>query len=335
MAGREDHLAYPEIVLAALDGDWQEYQGGPFDVRAVMASLPQRAKDAYAYDQVPWERFSSGPVVRADLEQLRNDDAETARHALRGLWGVLANSSRSACALTVPFLLRIGADARAHFRVDVLGMAAKIARQTTGPGLCTRAELLRVAYADNEWTFEPSGYPGHWSIQAAREAITADADLVIALLADPDPNVRVAAAYTLVSASGRADDIRGALHARLSVEEDPAARAGLVLAIAQVAREHGDTDGERWTRMLWSDIEAPPEMRVSAGLGWLCLTDAAVPSELRAVVDECASAATAQLMGPLPWMRAVEYEGDAGLQRCIRTLIHLQPDAPDRDGPPC
>lgn len=103
-------------------------------------------------------------MVRADLEQLRDDDAETARHALRGLWGVLANSSRSACALTVPFLLRIGADARAHFRVDVLGMAAEIARQTTGPGLCTRAELLRVAYAEDEWIFEPSGYPGHWSI---------------------------------------------------------------------------------------------------------------------------------------------------------------------------
>jgi hypothetical protein len=328
MAGWEDDLVYPAIVRAFLDGDPQDHQGGPLDVRTVVASLPREAKNAFGYDHVPWGRFSRGPETRADLEHLRADNADVARHALRGLRGELANSAVSACALTVPFLLRIGADPQAHFRADVLVLAAEIARQTTGPGLCTREKLLRVAYADDEWITEPSGYPGHWSIQAARDAVTADADLVMALLAAPDSRVRCAAAYTLAAASGREDDIKSALHVRLNVEGDPAVRAGLVLAAAQLAREHGDADGEAWTRTLWSDPEAPSEMRVSAALGWMCLTDAAVPDELRAAVDECATEATARLMAPLPWMRAVDYGGDTGLHRCVRMLLHTDTPEP-------
>lgn len=225
----------------------------------------------------------------------------------------------------MPFLLRVGADPHARFRADVLVLAAEIARQTAGPGLCTRAELLRVAHADDEWIIEPSCYPGHWSIQAAREAITADADVVVSLLADPDPQVRCAAAYALAAASGRGAVIKAALHARLGTEDDPFVRAGLVLAAAQLAREHGDADGEAWTRNLWSDPGAPREMRVSAALGWLCLTDAAVPDGLRAAVAECATGATARLMAPLPWMRAVDYGRDAGLERCVRTLLQPPP----------
>ncbi|WP_083734652.1 hypothetical protein [Actinomadura sp. CNU-125] len=202
MAWQKDHLAYPAVVQAFLHGDPQDHQGGPLDVRAVMASLPQRAKDTFEYDHVPWGRFSRGPETRADLEHLRDDDAETARRALRGLQGELATSARSACALTVPFLLRIGADTHAHLRADILVLASEIARQTRGPAMCTRMELLRVAYADDKWIIEPSVYPGHWSIQAARDSITADADLVIPLLAAPDPQVRCAAAYILAAASG-------------------------------------------------------------------------------------------------------------------------------------
>ncbi|WP_083734653.1 hypothetical protein [Actinomadura sp. CNU-125] len=112
----------------------------------------------------------------------------------------------------------------------------------------------------------------------------------------------------------------------MSTENDPTVRAGLVLATAQLAREHGDADGEAWTRTLWSDSKAPPEVRVSAALGWLCLTDAAMPDDLPAIVDECATDTTARLMAPLPWMRAVDDGRNAGLQRCIQTLIH--PDAP-------
>lgn len=148
----------------------------------------------------------------------------------------------------------------------------------------------------------------------------------------PAPRTGRCAAHGLrecyvVVASGREDDIKDALLARRSVEEDPALRAGLVLAAAQLARERGDPEGEVWTRMLWSDPQAPPKIRASPALGWMCLMDAAIPDELRVAMDECATDATGRLMASLPWMRAVDYEGHAGLRTCVRLL--LSPDAPN------
>ncbi|MFD8784991.1 HEAT repeat domain-containing protein [Kitasatospora sp. NPDC059599] len=117
-------------------------------------------------------------------------------------------------------------------------------------------------------------------MQAAREAITADTALLLPALDDPDPAVRLAAAYVL-AAAGRAHDILAAVHTRLLLEHDPAVRAGLVLAIAQLSRAHQDTATTAWMRACWSDPARPPEIRVSAALGWLCLTDDPVPDTLR------------------------------------------------------
>lgn len=61
MSGREDDPAYPAIAQAFLDGDPQDHQGGPLDVRAVVASLPRGAKDACGYDHVPWGGSHAAP----------------------------------------------------------------------------------------------------------------------------------------------------------------------------------------------------------------------------------------------------------------------------------
>ncbi|MFI6586021.1 hypothetical protein [Embleya sp. NPDC050493] len=127
--------------------------------------------------------------------------ARVVRRGLRGVRCELANSARSVCALVVPFLLRIAADSRhrhraAPRRADSLVLAGETARRNPGPGL--RSVHARGAaercHADDMWVHEPSGYPGHGSLQAARAAIAADAHLVTALLEDPDPHVRSAAA---------------------------------------------------------------------------------------------------------------------------------------------
>lgn len=210
MRGGEDDPSHRAAVQASLGGDAQEHAGGPLDVRAVPASVPREAKDAFAFGTIPWDRFPRGPETRAAVALLRSDDPAVAHRALRGVRGELADSAWSACALAVPFVLRVAADHRCHFRSDALVPAAETARRTPGPGLCTREEFLRVV--DDGWRVEPSGRPGHRGIQAARDAIAADADLVMALLDDPDAQVRCAAAYTLAATAGRRDDIHSALH---------------------------------------------------------------------------------------------------------------------------
>ncbi|AWT47220.1 collagen-like protein [Streptomyces actuosus] len=208
-------------------------------------------------------------------------------------------------------------------------------------GVSTRADMLRFR-GDDEWFFEVSGYMQNWSVQAARNAIAADSDLLLPLLDDPDPEVRNAAAYALAAASAREENILRAFHAQLLAEHEPAVRAGLVLAMAQLALAHQDARTVAWMRSCWSDPARPPEVRVSAALGWMCLTDLPVSDELRALLDEFATDKMARLMAPLPWMRAAEDTDGDGLRRCLRIMLHPgnpgtpgAPGAPGTPGAPC
>ena len=62
---------------------------------------------------------------------------------------------------------------------------------------------------DDLYGVEVTGYPAGWSVIAARSAITADITLLKPLLHDPDPAIRIHAAYALAAAT----DLDGAVHA--------------------------------------------------------------------------------------------------------------------------
>ncbi|GHF77574.1 hypothetical protein GCM10018790_64620 [Kitasatospora xanthocidica] len=313
------------VIRAFVDGDPLDQAGGPLDVRAVVAGIRPEAKDGFLIEEVPWERFPDGTDVREDLERSRSGEDCAVRRALSRINGLCANDMRAAAAPAVPFLVRFGTDQAAGHRAEALTVSGEVARMAH-QGVCRREDMLRFL-GDDEWRFEVTGYPQTWSVRAAREAITADADLLLPVLDDPDPAVRVGAAYALAAAVGRARHILAAVHARLTVEHDPAVRAGLVLAIAQLARAHRDLPTTAWMRTRWADPDRPPEVRVSAALGWLCLTDEPVPDDLRTAVDDLATSDLAELLEPLPWMQAASSATATGLRRCVHAMLH--PDIPD------
>ncbi|MFF7405241.1 hypothetical protein [Streptomyces murinus] len=326
MRSWENDPAYQAVERAFINADPLEQVGGPLDVRAVVAGIPAVAKDGFLIEEVPWGRFPEGVRVQESMERLRSGDAAAIDRALDMLGGLCANDMRAAVAPAVPFLLRIGADPQAHHRADALAVVSAVARWRHH-GVCTRADMLRPRYSGDEWGFEVTGYLGNWSVEAARDAIAADTDLLKALLDDPEVGIRMETAYVLAAASGHGQVIRDALHARLDIEDDPTVRAGLVLAVAELARAHQDTGALEWTRSCWSDRTHPPEVRVSAALGWMCLSDASVPDELHAMLDSLATDETARVMAPLPWMRVIEGIDGDGLRRCLLKMLH--PDAPD------
>ncbi|MER5986403.1 hypothetical protein [Streptomyces sp. NPDC001787] len=328
MTSWENDPAYPAVEQAFINADPLEQVGGPLDVRAVVAGIPAVAKDGFLIEQVPWGRFPEGVRVQESMERVRSGDAAAVDRALDMLGGLCANDMRAAVAPAVPFLLRIGADPQAHHRAAALAVVSAVARWRHH-GVCTRADMLRPRYSGDERGFEVTGYLGNWSVEAARDAITADVDLLKDLLDDPEADIRVGTAYVLAAASGRAQVVRDALHERLDIEDDPTVRAGLVLAVAELARARQDTRALEWTRSCWSDRTRSPEVRVSAALGWMCLSDAPVPDALHAMLDSLATDETARVMGPLPWMRAIEGIDGDGLRRCLREMLH--PDAPDSE----
>ncbi|MFD4723223.1 hypothetical protein ACFWOY_32910 [Streptomyces sp. NPDC058423] len=316
---------------------WPEpWAGTDADMRTVVGAIPQEVKDGFKYDEIPWQRFphfyGPGEEVPGRLGTLASGDAEAASRALGELWENLHHqgSTIAVGALAVPFLLRIAAAGLPGLRASTLRLVAEIGRcQHFGDG--KREGLLQVT----EDPLEAEGTtmcPTNWTIQAARDAITDDLHLLFPLLPDADPDVRSATAFVLAAVTSEIQHVSSALHRRLAVEDDPVVRVSLILAIAQLAREHQDENASTWTQELWSDPGRSSEIRIGAGLAWLCLVGDPVPDELRALLTDPSADQCSDLFQRVPWIEPVDYYG-SGLRCCIHEM--LTPDVPYRpDGPP-
>ncbi|MFD3701464.1 HEAT repeat domain-containing protein [Streptomyces sp. NPDC058646] len=318
------------MCRALADGaELSSFAGGPFDVRAVMADLRPEAKDDFLLGEVPWEHFPQGNRVREAVHLLHTGDSP-GRSGTGVVSGMCANDMRAAAVLAVPFLIRIAADTRHPHRVDALAEVSCPARARHF-GVASRDQLLlhrAETYDDlyDGYGVEVSGYPAGWSIDAARAAITADTALLRSFLDDPDPAIRIRAAYALATPTDRT--VRAVFRTRLAVEQDPIVRAALVLATAEATRAHPHPPTTEWIRERWRDRAQAPEVLLAAAIGWLCLTEEPAPDDLRATVDDLATDERAHAMDVLPWMAAAGASDETGLQRCVRKMLHPEPPDP-------
>ncbi|MFI1828169.1 hypothetical protein ACH41E_17225 [Streptomyces sp. NPDC020412] len=220
-------------------------------------------------------------------------------------------------ALAVPFLLRIASSSHPELRAQILRLIAEIGRcQHIGDG--SREDLLQVA--EEPLMIEGSTMCVDWAIQAARQAVTDDLHLLLPILSDPDPAARSVTAYVLAAVTGELSDVSSALQYRLAKEDDAVVQVSLILAIAQLAREHQDEHAPKWARRLWSDPGRPPEVRIGAGLAWLCLVTDPAPDELRALLTDPGTRQCDGLLQPVPWLTWIDPTG-AGLRRCIDAML--------------
>ncbi|MFJ6649911.1 hypothetical protein ACIQPS_30090 [Streptomyces sp. NPDC091290] len=311
--------------------DWPErWDGTDCDVRAAVCAIPREVKDGFRYDEIPWQRFrhfyGPGEEIPGLLATLAAGDAQAADGALGQLWTSLHHQGGTIAvgALAVPFLLRIAATGRPELRADTLRLVAEIGRcQHMGDG--SRGGLLQVA--EEPLMIDGSTMcPVDWTIQAARQAVTDDLPLLFPLLSDPDPEVRSVTAYVLAAATGERPHVSSALHARLAKEDDAVVRVSLILAIAQLAREHQDEHAPKWARDLWADPGRPPEVRIGAGLAWLCLVTDPAPDELHALLDDPDTRQYDGLLQRVPWLTWMDRTG-VGLQSCIDDM--LPPSIPE------
>ncbi|MFE5198554.1 hypothetical protein ACFQ93_33360 [Streptomyces sp. NPDC056601] len=313
----------------AVDDDfwagWPErWAGTDCDVRTAVGAIPREVKDLFRYDEVPWQQFphfyGPGEEIPGLLATLASGDANAADRALERLWNNLHHQGGTIAvgALAVPFLLRVAATGRPELRAQTLRLVAEIGRcQHMGDG--TREGLLQVA--EEPLMVEGSTMcPVDWTIQAARQAVTDDLHLLLPLLASPDPEVRSETAYVLAAATGELSHVFSALQSKLAREDDVVVRVSLILAIAQLAREHSDEDAPRWARDLWSDPGRPPEVRIGAGLAWLCLVTDPAPDELRALLTDPGIRQYDDLLQPVPWLTWIDPTG-VGLRSCIDEML--------------
>ncbi|MFE7528023.1 hypothetical protein ACFU7Y_20240 [Kitasatospora sp. NPDC057542] len=316
---------------------WPErWAGTDCDVRTAVGAIPPEVKDGFRYDEVPWHRFrhfyGPGEEIPGLLATLASGDAEAADRALRRLWLNLHHQGGTIAvgALAVPFLLRIVTTGHPGLRAQTLRLVAEIGRcQHMGDG--SREGLLQVA--EEPLMIEGSTMcPVDWTIQAARQAVTDDLPLLLPLLSDPDPEVRSLTAYVLAAATGEFSNVSSALRLRLAKEDDAVVRVSLILAIAQLAREHQDSHAPRWARDVWSDPGQPPEVRVGAGLAWLCLVTDPAPDELRTFLTSPGVRQYDGLLQPVPWLTWADTTGFA-LRSCIDEMLAANVPAAVLDDP--
>ncbi|MGW4685628.1 hypothetical protein ACWEPM_12100 [Streptomyces sp. NPDC004244] len=294
--------------------------------------------DGAVLDDLPWENFPHGREARDAVRQLRTGDG-TARNAMAVLIGMCADDSRAAAALAVPFLVRIAADPHHPRRADALGGLAAPARARYF-GVASRDELLlhrsspqhEVLDGYDDYGVEVTGYPAGWSVAAARAAITVGTPLLLPLLSDCDPAIRIDASYVLATAADPDRTVRAAFAARFAREQDPMALAALVLATAETTRAHPHRPATAWIRQLWQDRAQTPEVRLAAAIGWLCLTEEPAPDTLHTTVDALATEECVRAMDALPWMAAVG-SNEPGLLHCVRRMFHPEDPEPYSDDP--
>ncbi|MET8220959.1 hypothetical protein ACFYRD_40480 [Streptomyces hirsutus] len=309
------------------------FSGGPFDVRAVVASILPELRQGLDLDSVPWGNFPHGHDARKAVHLLRAD-GEPGVDTTGVLSGLCANDSRAAAALAVPFLIPLAIDVHHSHRAAVLAVLSGPAR-ARHHGVASREELLlhrndprrHAPDTHDGYGYEVTGYPAGWSVAAARAAITTDASALLPLLGDSDPTVRVAAAYVLATAADPGHIIRTALANGFAAEGDAMVRAALLLATAEITRAHPHPPTVTWLRERWHDGTEAPEARLAATVGWLCLTEQSAPVELRRTVDALADDERAHAMEALPWMNAASGTNEPGLLRCRRCMLH--PEEPD------
>ncbi|MFC5024050.1 hypothetical protein ACFPM3_18115 [Streptomyces coeruleoprunus] len=296
------------------------------------AGIWSGARSRLLLDAVPWGNFPRGDDVRKAVHLLQT--GEDPSRATDVLGGLCANDSRAAAALAVPFLIRIATDAHHSHRAAALAVLSDPARARHF-GVASRDELLlhrtdprRHAPDDyDDYGVEVTGYPAGWSVAAARAAITAESPVLLPLLNDADRTIRIDTAYALATAADADHKVRAALATRFATEHDAIVRAALLLATAEITRTHAHPPAVRWIGERWQDRTEPPEVRLAAAIGWLCLTNEPVPRDLHQTIDTCTTDERAHAMDALPWMNVAAGSGETGLRRCIRCMLH--PEEPE------
>ncbi|MFF5533046.1 HEAT repeat domain-containing protein [Streptomyces cinerochromogenes] len=200
--------------------------------------------------------YGSAADVPELLRRCAGPDAGDAEDASSELLNLLFHQGGwicSAAPAALPFLLRLAARPDVPTRRGLLELVAMLAH-----------EAGRVPDR-----FLDPGWPPAWA--AALPA-------VLALLDDPDPSVRCAAADVVGSCTSPGESTLPALLRRWRVEDDPVARLDLVLALGKAAlREPAGAHAGEARRLLRDLLDAPEAQLRLAAVHALAPADPGLP----------------------------------------------------------
>ncbi len=263
-------------------------------------------------DEVDWDALTHAYGAATDvpdlIRALSSNDVDERCEAFEVLFTNIWHQGTvyEATAVAVPFLVGLLADSRVGGKEGILQLLASIAQGGSfidahagildQAGMGTRTEDERLD-RDSQRARE-LGY-----VRAGCAAVEAGVWTYLELLADDEPEVRIAAAFTLGQCRGRASQVISELLARVAAETDGVSQAALILAINALAP--GAWDTEEANRFFAERIgpTEPPVVRLASAM---CLVKSSLAEPAPEVLDILAVS-----IGPawndfsrLPWRRA-------------------------------
>ncbi|MGA5872160.1 HEAT repeat domain-containing protein [Streptomyces cinereoruber] len=211
-------------------------------------------------EEVDWASLGHayGPAddVPELLRGLASADPAEREAALDGMYGAVHHQgdvydSTLAC---IPFLLELVADPGVQDRGCIVELLTSIG----GIELDDEEEMTEHPCDDGE--FIPAA---NYAMAAA--AIAAGSDVFLGLVADPDPEVRLAVPCALASLHPEPSLVLTLLRERLTVERDTEVRLALVAAVGQIALRHASLRAETVDWLGWLARAAQdPGLRLAA-----------------------------------------------------------------------
>ncbi|QES08361.1 PBS lyase [Streptomyces venezuelae] len=212
-------------------------------------------------EEVDWASLGHayGPAddVPELLRGLASADPAERETALDGMYGAVHHQgdvydSTLAC---IPFLLELVADPAVQDRGSIVELLTSIG----GIELDDDEELLDELDPEDEEFIPAANYA------MAAAAIAAGADVFLGLVADPDPEVRLAAPCALASLHPEPARALCLLRERLTVERDTEVRLALVAAVGRIALRHASLRAETVDWLGWLARAAQdPGLRLAA-----------------------------------------------------------------------
>ncbi|MEX0173180.1 PBS lyase [Streptomyces sp. LMG1-1-1.1] len=214
-------------------------------------------------EEVDWASLGHayGPAddVPELLRGLASADPAERETALDGMYGAVHHQgdvydSTLAC---IPFLLELVADPAVQDRGGIVELLTSIGGIELDDD-DELDELDRLSPDDEE--FIPAA---NYAMAAA--AVAAGADVFLGLVADPDPEVRLAAPCALASLHPEPARVLTLLRERLTVERDTEVRLALVAAVGRIALRHASLRAETVDWLGWLARAAhDPGLRLAA-----------------------------------------------------------------------
>ncbi|MET7340866.1 PBS lyase [Streptomyces sp. NPDC005547] len=228
-------------------------------------------------DEVDWASMEHayGPAddVPALLRGLASADPAERERALDGMYGAVHHQGDVyPCTLAcIPFLFQLVADPSVPDRGDIVELLTSIGGIDLGE--------------DDEAELDEEEAEGAANYAMAAAAVSANAGVFFALLADEDPGVRLSAPLALAALHDDPARVLALLRARLAAERADEVRFALVEAAGRLALRHRPLAGPvaDWLSRLAAESH-PPGLRLAALAQLARCAPHALPGDVASVV---------------------------------------------------